>query len=917
MIEDIFDVNNVQLIEKTNQPVAWHALPEENVFQKLQSSLSGIAREEVEERQREFGLNTLPERKPPTLLDVIFHQLKSPLIYILLIAGVIAVISGDLKDAIFILAVILLNTVIGTLQEYKAEQSAHSLQKLLRVQARIRRSGQQFTIDAIQLVPGDVVLLESGDKVPADLRLVQVNNLSIDESFLTGESMAAEKKVDLLEREVPVSDRRNIAYAGSTVSSGRGIGLVVASGRYTEVGKIARTVAEEEGAKPPLVLRMEKFSRQISVVVLAFASILGLISFSRGMPFNEVILLVIAMAVSAIPEGLPVAMTVALSLSTSRMAKRNVIVRKLTAVESLGSCTVIASDKTGTLTVNQQTVQLVELNCGTRIAFNGQGYNGEGEYSVTQENGNCTGINEQLKALGKNAILCNEGVLEFENGEWKHNGDAMDVALLAMGYKLGLDPKEIRQQNRTLAEIPFESEKRYAATLNHIDGRQILIVKGALENILTFCDKMMMPDGYVPVDQQLINNNALSMAEEGYRVLAFASKEFPADQKIKHLDESVLSGMSMDYLVGFIDPLKQDTIQAVETASQAGIKVVMITGDHPATALAIAKKLGIAESNKQVVTGRELAEIGDVLVPEFYERVKHSTVFARVSPDQKLQIVDALMHLGNFVAVTGDGVNDAPALRKANIGVAMGSGTDVAKDTASLIVTDDNMASIVSGVEEGRHAYANVRKVTLLLISTGLAELVLIGLAIAAGLPIPLLAVQILWLNLVTNGIQDVALAFEAGEKGVMKLPPRPPSEGLFNRKMIEQVLISGLTMAFICFGAWYWLIEIAEWEIDAARSGLLTLLVLMQFYHVLNCRSENTSIFKVPFRNNPVLIAGMVLAFVIHLLATNIPVLQNLLRTETLVLNKWLIFAGLGTTITAVVEIYKWISRRKERVIA
>lgn len=917
MIEDIFDVNNVQLVEKTNHPVAWHSLPEEIVYKKLQSSISGIAREEVEERQREFGLNTLPERKPPTLLEVVFHQLKSPLIYILLIAGIIAIASGDLKDAIFILAVILLNTLIGTVQEYKAEQSAHTLQRLLRVQARIRRSGQQTVIDAIELVPGDVVLLESGDKVPADLRLVQANNLSIDESFLTGESIAANKKTNLLEQEIPVSDRFNMAYAGSTVSSGRGIGLVVATGKYTEVGKIARTVAEEEGAKPPLVLRMEKFSRQISVVVLAFASILGLISFSRGMPFNDVILLVIAMAVSAIPEGLPVAMTVALSLSTSRMAKRNVIVRKLTAVESLGSCTVIASDKTGTLTVNQQTVQLVELNCGTRVSFSGQGYIGEGKYSISHEKGNCSGIEGQLKELGRNAILCNEGSLEKENGEWKHTGDAMDVALLALGYKLGLDPKEIRQNNRTLAEIPFESEKRYAATLSQVVGRKILVAKGAIERILAFCDRMLMPEGYQTLDRQVINDNALSMAEEGYRVLAFASKEITEEINPEELDESILTSMSMDFLVGFIDPLKQDTIQAVETASQAGIKVVMITGDHPATALAIAKKLGIAESNREVVTGQELAEISDVQVPEFFERVKHSTVFARVSPDQKLQIVDALMLLGNFVAVTGDGVNDAPALRKANIGVAMGSGTDVAKDTASLIVTDDSMASIVSGVEEGRHAYANVRKVTLLLISTGLAELVLIGLAIAAGLPIPLLAVQILWLNLITNGIQDVALAFEAGEKGVMNLPPRPPSEGLFNRKMIEQVLISGLTMALICFGAWYWLIEIAEWEIGAARSGLLTLLVLMQFYHVLNCRSENTSIFKIPFRNNPVLIAGMVLAFVIHLLATNIPVLQNLLRTETLVLNKWLIFAALGMVITLVVELYKWISRRRESLTA
>jgi len=365
-------------------------------------------------------------------------------------------------------------------------------------------------------------------------------------------------------------------------------------------------------------------------------------------------------------------------------------------------------------------------------------------------------------------------------------------------------------------------------------------------------------------------------------------------------------------LLGFMDPLRPEVRASVQTAQQAGIGVVMITGDHPATALAIGRELGIADSPSQIVTGQELAAIGDVHVPEFYERVKQSTIFARVSPDQKLQIVDALMALGNFVAVTGDGVNDAPALRKANIGVAMGSGTDVAKDTASLIVTDDNFASIVAGVEEGRHAYANVRKVTLLLISTGLAELILIGLSILAGLPVPLLAVQILWLNLVTNGIQDVALAFEAGEKGVMRLPPRKPSEGIFNRKMIEQVLLSGLTMAAVCFVDWVWLIESGVEE-SVARSSLLTLLVIMQFYHVLNCRSEINSAFRVPLRNNPVLIGGMVLAFALHILATEVPFLQTLLRTSPLPVQSWLGFAAIGIILMVVMEVYKLIRRPKQ----
>jgi len=902
--------NRVELVEMPNQPIPWHATPEEQVLVKLQTDLRGLSPAQVEERQREFGRNTLPERKPPTLFDIILHQFKSPLIYILLAAGAIALATGDVKDAVFILAVIVLNATIGTAQEYKAEQSAHALQQLLKVRARVRREGRQLEVDAEEIVPGDVVLLESGDKAPADLRLVQVNNLAIDESFLTGESVAASKKLDLQERDAAVGDRRNMAYAGSTVVSGRGVGLVVATGRYTEVGKIARTVAEEAGAKPPLVLRMEKFAHQISFVVLGFAGLVGVIAFVRGMPFYEVLFLVIAMAVSAIPEGLPVAMTVALSLATGRMARRSVIVRRLAAVESLGSCTVIASDKTGTLTVNQQTARVVVFPGGARVAISGQGYNDQGEVTLADGGEMDEELAGRLATLARDAMLCKEAALEQTGDGWRHSGDAMDVALLALGYKLGLNPTDVRDQHPTLAEIPFESEKRYAATLNRTADGSRVIVKGAVETVLAFCAEMQTAAGPAPLDEAAINRQADALAEEGYRVLALAAGPAPAGESAM-LDENQFSGLALQGLLAFIDPVRPEVPEAVDTARRAGIKVAMVTGDHPATAFAIARELGIAESQEQVTTGRDLAEIGDVHVPQFYERVKQTSVFARVSPEQKLHIVDAMMGLGNYVAVTGDGVNDAPALRKANIGVAMGSGTDVAKDTASLIVTDDNFASIVAGIEEGRHAYANVRKVTLLLISTGLAELVLIGLSIFAGLPIPLLAVQILWLNLVTNGIQDVALAFEAGEKGVMKVPPRAPSEGLFNRKMIEQVLLSGLTMALICFVAWAVMMR-AGWEETMARSSLLTLLVLMQFYHVLNCRSESTSAFRVPLRNNPVLMGGMALALVIHVLATEVPFLQSLLRTQSMPWQTWLMFALPGALILGVIELYKARARRR-----
>lgn len=903
--------NQTELAEMLDLPTPWHAVPDEDIYVKLQTSVGGLTPEQVQERLLEFGRNTLPARRPPSLLEIILHQFKSPLIYVLLVAAAIAIATGDLKDAAFVLGVIILNATIGTTQEWRAEQSAHALQQLLKIQARVRRGGQQFYVDAEELVPGDVVLLESGDKVPADLRLVQVNNLAVDESLLTGESVAVNKRLVLQEVDAPLGDRAIMAYAGSAVVSGRGVGLVVATGSNTEVGKIARVVAEEKGTKPPLIVRMEKFARQISVIILVFAAVLGSIAYGRGMAFQEVLFLVIAMAVSAIPEGLPVALTVALSLSSARMAKRNVIVRKLAAVESLGSCTVIASDKTGTLTVNQQTAKVVALPDGKRVGIGGQGYNDEGHITMGDDEALPEDVRSRLETLARDAILCNEGVLQKSNGQWIHSGDAMDVALLAFGYKLGLNPQEVRDRYPMLAHIPFESEHRFAATLNQVDGERVLVVKGAVETVLSFCDRMQTSDGLIPLDRDMIEQQALRLAEEGYRVLAFASGQMPAGDTPATLDRSHISELVFQALVGFIDPVRPEVPAAVETACQAGVKTVMVTGDHPATALAIAQQLGIAATKEQVTTGQELAKIGDTHVPEFFERVKRSTVFARVSPHQKLHIVEALMGLGNYVAVTGDGVNDAPALRKANIGVAMGSGTDIAKETASLIVTDDNFASIVAGIEEGRHAYANVRKVTLFLISTGLAELIMIGLSIAAGLPIPLLPIQILWLNLVTNGIQDVALAFEAGEKGLMRLPPRRPTEGIFNRKMIEQVAVTGLVMAIVCAAAWAWLIH-AGWEETTARNALLTLLVLMQFYHALNCRSEYTSVFRIPIRNNPVLIGGMAVAFATHVLSTELPFMQSLLRTQPLSLPLWGLFAAIAAVILLVVEAYKWQLKRK-----
>jgi P-type Ca2+ transporter type 2C len=907
---------NIALVERVlseSQPVVWHALSGDDVHTQLQTEINGLSQEEANARLEVFGPNTLPAPEPPMLWQVILHQFTSPLIYILLIAALVAVLIGDFKDAAFIFVVLALNASIGTYQEWRAEQQAHALQGLLKIQANVRRSGRVQRLSAEELVPGDVVLIESGDRVPADLRLAREKNLTIDESFLTGESMAVDKHTGEVDEETPVSDRSNMAYAGATVMTGRGVGFVVATGIHTEVGQIAASITDTEGAKPPLLIRMDRFARQISVIVLLVTGLLGLLMVSRGVPFADVFFLMVALAVSAIPEGLPVALTVALSISTSRMAQRSVVVRKLMAVESLGSCTTIASDKTGTLTVNQQTVKKIVFPDDVVLEVGGQGYNDEGEVRDEQGEAPQGEVRRQLNALVLASVLCNEASLVEENGTWKHTGDAMDVALLALAYKDGRNPDETRRQATIVGEIPFESERRYAASAIRIgdeDGGTHVAVKGAIEAILPFCMAMRTADGDEEIDAERLLQQADALAEDGYRVLAVASAPLSATADASELCEHDLHDLVLLGLVGFIDPLRPEVKVAVDDARAAGVRVIMITGDHPATALAIAHDLGIAQNASQVVTGAELETFGEPDSAEFAEQIRDVLVFARVTPQQKLYIVDALVRLGEFVAVTGDGVNDAPALRSANIGVAMGSGTDIAKDTALITVVDDNFASIVAGIEEGRFAYANVRKVTLLLISTGAAEVILLGIAVILGFPTPLLAVQILWLNLVTNGIQDVALAFEAGEKGVMKQPPRRPAEGIFNRKMIEQVLVAGITMGVTCLIAWVVMLNMNMDE-DAARNILLTLLVLMQFYHVFNCRSETVSAFRVPLRSNRILMIGMLVAFGLYVLATELPFLQGLLRTQSLPLQTWLTLAALASVVLVVMEIYKLVQKR------
>jgi calcium-translocating P-type ATPase len=846
---------------------------------------TGMTHAEVQVLRERWGPNRLPEAEVPSAVRLFLGQFMHPLIYILLAAALASVLIGEEVDALFIMLVVLFNATLGAYQEWKAERSASSLKSLLQVKATVVREGVEEEILAEELVPGDVVRLESGKLVPADIRLYQARQLSVDESFLTGESVAVAKET---QDETPAD-----AFAGSLVLTGRGVGVVFATGMRTEVGRIAGKLSSTESSRPPLVIRMERFVRQISFVLLIISVALATILVWQGLSYSDVFFLVIALAVSAIPEGLPVAITVALSIASSRMAGRKVIVRKLNAVESLGSCTLIASDKTGTLTVNQQTVRKLVFPSGASVQISGEGYNGDGEVSE---------VLEETSVLLEAAVLANEGTLYKKADTWKYAGDAMDAALLAAAFKAGMNPSEVRSRHVQIDSIPYESAAKFSAVMHQTPNGLMVSAKGALETILNFCDR--------PSSMQEMEHQANALAEEGYRVLAIASGY--VEESGSNFSIEQLKGLRFLGLAAFIDPLRPDAREAVDRSRRAGIRVVMITGDHKATAENIAKKLHILKRGEAVLTGDDLEACSGLAEAVFDRLVDSAQVFARVSPIQKMQIVDSFVRMGHFVAVTGDGVNDAPAMHRANIGVAMGSGTDVARETGELIIADDQFSSIVAGVEEGRFAYDNVRKVIFLVISTGIAEVLLIFLALLFGLPLPLLAVQILWLNLVTNGIQDVALAFEAGEPAAMTRKPRPPREKIFNPQMVTQVLFSGVLMAFLAFGLWYYLLHFLHWGEASARNGVLLFMVFLQNVHTFNCRSESESIFRIPLNRNPILILGVGLALGLHLLCMYLPFMQNLLGLMPLSIKQYGQLFLLALPLLLGMEVFKWVKHQR-----
>jgi Ca2+-transporting ATPase len=880
-----------------------HSLSIREVLRAQETSREGLTSEQARQRLDASGPNELPTGPPLRLAIVILRQLKSPLIYVLLAAAAVSLAMGHVSDAAFIGVVLLVNSAIGTWQEWTAERESAALKRMIELHATVIRDGVRREIASAQVVPGDVVTLESGQRIPADLRLIDALGLEVDESLLTGESMAVSKDAGWTGDESTVlADRRNMTYAGSSVTRGRALGVVVATGAQTELGRIATAMSTTEGGKPPLVTRMERFSRIIALAVVAAAVAIGAAAvLIHGRGIAEMFVFGVALAVAAVPEGLPVALSVALAIAARRMAQRGAIVRQLPAVEGLGSCTLIATDKTGTLTCNELTVREILLPGRTRYQVTGAGYVPAGDI---QGRDGPVGYDDDagLANLLDVAVSCNEGGLLCKDGEWMTRGDPTDIALLVVALKAGADVERIRKRLPQMGTIPFESERRFAATFHARLDRTWVAVKGAPERVLEMCDVM-------PEQGRRISEAADQMAQAGRRVLAFASG-YTATRVPFDAPPTAPSGLEFAGLVGLIDPLRPGAREAVAACHAAGIAVKIVTGDHPATALAIAGEVGVTVDAQAVMDGNSLADVSSRMLPDVVDR---TAVFARVTPQQKLAIVEAAQRRGHFVAVTGDGVNDAPALRRANIGVAMGrSGTDVARDASDLVITDDDFATIVAGVQQGRIAYSNVRNEVYLLIAAGIAEVATIGIAVVAGLPMPLLPVQILWLNVVTNGIQDVALAFEKGHGDELGRPPRRPDEPLIDRVMLSRGLLAGTWMAVAGLATYVGLLH-AGVPIDVARNELLLLMTLMQNVDAFNARSERRSVLTIPLSSNPVLAVGVPAAVAVHVFAMYAPVLQDVLRTAPVTASAWFTYLALAASLMLAMELQKlWLNRRR-----
>ena len=883
----------------------WYNLKIEDVLSKVDSNEEGLMAKEAKKRLEKYGKNELPKKKKDSVFKIFFRQMLDPIVILLIITIIFSLIINEVIDAVAILFIVVVDLIIGTFQEWKAERTAESLSNLIKVKCKVLRDGKEEEIDSSDLIIGDIVLLESGNKISADLRIIECHNLQIDESILTGESVNIVKTNRIMGENSSLGDRKNMAYAGTSVVTGRAKAIVIATGINTEIGKIAHKVSNTKETKSPLTIRMEKFSKQISMLVVVIAIIIAVVLMYKNVPGSEIFLSVIALSVSAMPEGLPLALTMALTIASNRMAKKNVVVKKLNSVESLGSCTVIASDKTGTLTVNEQTAKKILLPDNSEYDIEGTGYNDKGAIIPLNE-----ADIERAKNISLLGAINNEAFFEKKGKIYNMYGDSIDIAFLVLGEKSNIDKSSVE----VVGTIPYESENKYSAVFYKKDDEYYCTVKGSLEKIMDFCKYMNMNNKKSKLDKELLKEQNESLAKEGYRVITVANGKISKFEEKEYYDEKDISNLVFEGMVAFIDPIREEAKESISDCRTAGIKVVMITGDHPLTAFKIAKDLELVESYDEITTGTEVEEYLAKGHEEFDKFVANKKVFTRVTPIDKLEIVESFKRMGEFVAVTGDGVNDAPAIRSANIGIAMGSGTDTAKETSAMIIIDDNFKSIVSGIKEGRGAYSNIRKVSYLLLSCGFAEVLFFLLSIMMDLPMPLVAIQLLWLNIVTDGLQDLALSFEKPDKDIMLEKPRNTKESIFNKNLLTEVLISGITMGIVVFGVWIYLLNVMNLKTTVARGYIVMLMVFMQNMHVLNCRSEDKPFYKVSLKTNPFVVFSIVSAVVLQIIFAEVDVLSQFLQTSSIPVMHLIYLFLISTSILVVVEIYKKIKRDEKK---
>lgn len=880
-------------------PLIWHAAESDKTVAALQTDAqAGLSGREAAERLKQHGPNELPEDKHKPMWRVFASQFASPLIYILFVAAVISFAMGHASDAVVILIVVLINALIGAVQEGRAEHSMTALRKLSALKVRVVRDGKESIIEARDLVPGDILLLGAGDQVGADARLLEAAALEATEAELTGESLPVVKSTEVVNEDAGLGDRRNMIYSGTHLTAGRGRAVVVATGLQTEVGKIASMTTSAEQPKTPLEVRLKQFGNWLVVAsIVLFVLILGF-GLLRGIPFVTIFMVAISQMVSMVPEGLPVAMTIALAVGMQRMARRGAIVRRLAAVETLGSTSIICSDKTGTLTKNEMTVTKLVLPDGRQIEATGAGYSPEGK--LTGDGHDDDAVRVLLEAI----TLCNDANLVAPEGEetrWRPLGDPTEAALLTVAHKGGVKPETLSQEWPRSVEIPFDSAEKMMATQHEHDGKCRVLFKGAPEKLLELCDPATL-------DLVKLQQTSDELAAQALRVLAVAEiHDVPLDEKAGF--EPWRGRLRFLGLLGQMDPPREEVKAAVVECLAAGIRAVMVTGDHKATGLAIATELGIARPGDIAVDSAELEAMTE---DELRGNLDRISVFARVHPAQKLRIVQAFQSQKQVVAMTGDGVNDAPALAAADVGVAMGiTGTEVAKGAAKIVITDDNFATIVKAIEEGRLVYQNLKKVVLFLFATSIDEVVILLLALLCGYPLPLAAVQILWINIVTEGAVTVNLIMEGLEGDEMRRQPTPMNEQLITGPMLQRLLLMVITSVVAVFGFFMWR-QASGAPFALVQTETFTLIAVTQWFNVLNCRSATKSAISLDVLRNRWLVGGLILGNALHLLVIYNAWMNRIFHTVPIPLADVVLLGLIGSSVLWIEELRKWRARRR-----